>query len=268
MAMTSGDAAAAYEVGRAAWTGVRLNASSFASRAEQLGVQGPELAAHAADLYLAWACAEHDAAALVHFERAYLSQVDVYVGRLGLANEAVDELRQGLRIRLLLGEEPRIGQYSGRGPLGAWVRIVAIRLAADSAPGKLRERSLDIDALSALVGDGGGPELTTLRHRYADVFQAALERSLEALEPRDKTILRMYFVDLLNIDEIGRIYHVHRATVARWLVGVRKKVLDNLRRELSLKLETTSSEFRSILQAVRDDLALSLRHLDDSATAP
>jgi RNA polymerase sigma-70 factor (ECF subfamily) len=81
----------------------------------------------------------------------------------------------------------------------------------------------------------------------------------------------MHFVDGLNIDEIGCVYRVHRATVARRLVAIRRRVLDNLRTELSLTLPATTSEFRSVLALIRGDLDLSLRHLFASrreATSP
>src|SRR5439155_18092365 len=115
--------------------------------------------------------------------------------------------------------------------------------------------------LGTLVGEQTSPELAAVRHRHASAFQAALERSLDALAARDKTLLRMHFVDRLNIEAIGRIYRVHRATVARWLVAIQKAVLDNLRKELALDLRATTSEFRSMLAVVRADLELSLRHL-------
>jgi RNA polymerase sigma-70 factor, ECF subfamily len=257
------DLAAAFAAGRSAWPSVNLDRAAFAAHADRLEVRDEDLAAHGGDLYLAWACAAHDAAALAHLERAFLSQVDVYVRRLGLQTHALDELRQELRIRLLLGSAPRIAQYSGRGPLGAWVRIVAIRVAASSMSRKTKEKTGDVDALGALVADRAGPEVAMMRHRYTDAFQVALERSLDALEPREKTILRMHFIDLLNIEAIGRVYRVHRATVARWLVGIRQKVLATLRQELSLELEATSAEFRSMLNVVRDDLGISLRRLGE-----
>jgi RNA polymerase sigma-70 factor (ECF subfamily) len=259
--MTRPSVAFAFESGRSTWPGVSLHPESFACKAEQLRVREEDLEARGADLYLAWACAQHDASALGHFERVFLSKVDAYVRRLGLEKDAVDEVQQGLRIRLLVGVEPRVGQYTGRGPLGAWVRIIAVRVAMSATRAKPRERSEDVDALGALVVERAGAEVALMRNRYADLFQAALERSLDVLEPRDKTILRMHFVDQLNIDAIGRIYRVHRATIARWLVGIRQKVLANLRQELSLELHTTSSEFRSILDVLRDDLTVSLRNL-------
>jgi len=258
---------AAFEAGRAAWPGAKLDPDAFAARAVRLEVRAEDVDVRGADLYLAWACAESDKVALAYFERLFLPAVDGYVGRLGLADAVVDDVRQELRIRLLVGPEPRIGQYSGRGPLAAWVRMAAIRVALSLLErSKVRSNAKDISALSALVGEQTNPELAAVRHRHGSAFQAALERSLDALDARDKTLLRMHFIDQLNIEAMGRIYRVHRATVARWLVAIRRRVLDNLRTELSLDLKASTSEFRSMLAVVRSDLDLSLRHLLPSLT--
>ncbi len=257
------DVSCAYEAGRSTWPGVKLEADHFARRAVELGIAPEDLAARAGDLFLAWGCAERDPAALGYFERKFLAQVDQYVGKLGLPEHVLDEVRQELRIRLLLGTEPRIGRYGGKGPLGAWVRVAAIRLALTLAGQNKGGRAREIEALDALIADrsNASPELVTIRDRYRGAFQDALERGLSSLEPRERTLLRMHFVDHLNIEAIGEIYRVHRATVARWLVGIRQRVLANLRTQLSLNLHATSSEFRSMLAVVRDELDLSLRHL-------
>ena len=253
---------AAFEAGRAAWMGAKLGPAAFERRAAELGVQPDDMAVRSSDLYLAWACAERDPTALSFFERLFLPPVDGYVSRLGLSGSMLDDVRQELRIRLLVGAEPRIGQYSGRGPLAGWVRVAAIRVALNMLErNKAGTHAKDMSALDAIVGDQGTPEISAMRHRHGDAFQAALERSLHGLEPRDKTLLRMHFIDGLNIDANGRIYRVHRATVARWLVAIRRRVLENLRAEVSLNLPATSSEFRSMLAVMRSDLDLSLRHI-------
>jgi RNA polymerase sigma-70 factor (ECF subfamily) len=247
----------AYEIGRSAWPGVLLDETLFARRVADLDISPEQVTRRAGDLYLAWACAERDPAALAHFDRHHLARIAIYVARWGLSNDAVDELRQQLRIRLLVGESPRIGQYSGRGPLSAWVRTCAVRLGL-SLVSDAQSLAQDVGAVDALVGESVGPEVSALRNRYGAAFMAALERSLSSLESREKTILRMHFVDNLNIDAIGRIYRVHRATVARWIVGVRKRVLLNLWSELQVDLPSTYSECQSILAAVKQDLDINL----------
>jgi len=247
------DELSAYEIGRRAWPGVALEEGVFVRRAADLDISPKQIAIRASDLYLAWACAERDAVGLTHFDRQYLGRVETYVAQLRMSNDALDELRQQLRIRLLVGEPPRIGQYSGRGPLAAWVRTCAVRLGLNLCS-HANSLSRDVDAVDALVGESVGPEISALRNRYGAAFKAGLERSLQSLESREKTILRMYFVDNLNIEAIGRIYRVHRATVARWLVGIRKRVLLNLWDELQAELPATISECQSILSAVKQDL--------------
>src|SRR6188474_650771 len=63
---------AAFEAGRAAWPGVKLDPDAFAQRAAKLDVRPDDVAARGADLYLAWACAENDKTSLAYFERLFL----------------------------------------------------------------------------------------------------------------------------------------------------------------------------------------------------
>jgi RNA polymerase sigma-70 factor (ECF subfamily) len=68
----------------------------------------------------------------------------------------------------------------------------------------------------------------------------------------------MYFIDGLNIDVIGQVYFVHRATVARWLVRIRKRVFSSVSKRLQMELSASGSECRSILDAVRERLDFDL----------
>ena len=54
---------------------------------------------------------------------------------------------------------------------------------------------------------------------------------------------------------------MYRATIARWLVAIRKDVLDQICRKISLNLRTSSSEFRSMVRLVRSDVRLSLHRI-------
>src|SRR5262245_53373190 len=102
-----------YELGRDAWPDVDLDEATFVRRLSHLDIPLDQVAARAGDLYLAWACAEGNPVALAHFDQHHLRRIGIYVARWGLSDDTVDELRQQLRIRLLVGECPRIGQYGG-----------------------------------------------------------------------------------------------------------------------------------------------------------
>jgi RNA polymerase sigma-70 factor (ECF subfamily) len=188
---------------------------------------------------------------------------------LGLQASSLDEVRQQLRIRLLIGSPPRIGQYRGCGPLGAWVRMAAIRVGLSFVEGAKRHASApELSLLAALVDDDASPEAMIARHRHAKAFQAALESSVATLESRDRTVLRMYFVDELNIDAIGRVFRVHRATIARRLQAIRQRVLETWLQAMKLDLSFTMSEIESLMLVVRQDLELSLRHLQRGSSEP
>jgi RNA polymerase sigma-70 factor (ECF subfamily) len=78
----------------------------------------------------------------------------------------------------------------------------------------------------------------------------------------------MHYVDGLNIEAIGAVYHVHRATVARWLIAIRAEVLNGLRERFALAPKATSSDFRSYYSALRDELHLSISRVLGSHPAP
>jgi hypothetical protein len=61
-----------------------------------------------------------------------------------------------------------------------------------------------------------------------------------------------------NIDAIGLVFKVHRATVARWLLGIRGGIAAALRQRVGAQVRPTSTGFRSALAVIRDDLTVSL----------
>src|SRR5688572_33291625 len=87
------------------------------------------------DVALAQACAAGDPAALATFEQRCLgAPLDRVLMRLGATSAEIDEVKQQLRLKLLVAEpdrKPRITEYSGRGALEAWVRVVAVRAFLD-----------------------------------------------------------------------------------------------------------------------------------------
>ena len=81
------------------------------------------------------------------------------------------------------------------------------------------------------------------------------------LTAREKTILRMHFLDSMNIDALGTVFQVHRATVARWLVSIRTHVLHDVRRRLSLDLGASSSEAQSLVRLLRSEVQVSIQRI-------
>jgi RNA polymerase sigma-70 factor (ECF subfamily) len=253
-----------YDRGRRAWPKIELGAASFA---RALAEHGAPADAHVEDFYLACACAEGDAAALAAFDELHLRQVGRFVARVDASPEFAAEVRQDLRERLLVAEpggRPRIGGYSGQGPLGAWVRVAAVRVALDLTR-RRKDGAATPELSETVAASTHDPEVALVKARYREVFEEALEAALARLSPKEKNLLRMSLVDGLSIDRIGVVYRAHRATAARWIAAVRQKLLDELYQELHQRLQLSPEEFASLTADVQSQLHVSVVRLLGSA---
>ena len=109
----------------AAWPELTLDVAGFVAHAEAHRGAGAR-DVHLPELFLAWAASTGDAAAVRTFDARVLPAIDPVVRRIDPTPAFVDEVRQAVRVRLLLGADgaaPRLAAYQGRGPLVAWVRF-------------------------------------------------------------------------------------------------------------------------------------------------
>jgi RNA polymerase sigma-70 factor, ECF subfamily len=257
-----GSVLAALERGRAAWPGVSLSARSFLAHVARVDATDGELSRYGADLVLACACSAADEQAVGYLEREILSDVVPALFGMGLASGDVEEVLQRARVLLLTRPSLQIAGYAGRGPLVGWVRTavtrVALRFLRQRANGP---RPLSDGVMERLVASGADPVVTATRDRFRGDFQCALEESLTALTTRAKEVLRLHYLERQSIDEIGRVYGVHRATVARWLGTIRSTLLANVRSRLGRELHPSSADFRSLAAAVQEELHVSIDRL-------
>ena len=260
-----------YESSRGVWPKFRLSEEVFLSHlARHLG--GEERLSEALqatrgpDLYLACACARGDKHAIAVLERDFLCDVPSALGRLRLSASQVDEIRQLVREKLLVGRRgavPKIADYAGRGPLDSWIRVVAVRTALTflratrGAPVPTDDRLAE-RAVAQLATPTADPELDVIRARYAGEFKAAVEEALQKLAAHDRVVLRLHYVDGLNIDRIGAMFRVHRSTVARWIARTKETLLADARRSLMTRLKLTTAEFESLTAAMRSQLHVSI----------
>jgi RNA polymerase sigma-70 factor (ECF subfamily) len=214
----------------------------------------------AGDLYLACACAEGVPAAIEALDRQFRSEVGDYLAGLRPAPDFVDDVAQSVREHLLVGSPPRIAEYSGRGPLAGWLRVVTVRAA-------LAVRRKRTEQLAGeRRGDAPTPEQATpadaetevLKRRYADELNAALHAAVCALTSRQRDLLRMHFVDGVTLADLAVALGVGRATVARWIAAARQEILASAHRRLREKLGLPPAELESLIRLMRSQLDLSL----------
>jgi len=219
---------------------------------------------HGDELYLACACAAGVPAALAAFEQHFLTQVDVYLRGVRATPDLVDEVRQELRQRLFSGERPRIADYSGKGSLGAWLRVAAIRVAsnlrrAEGTRARLEAHGTSGDELQRELPLD--PELALIRGRYKGAFTDAMRDAFAALAERERNLLRLHFQGGVGVDGLAPVFGVHRATAARWLAAARDELSGRVLELLKSRLAVDARELESLARVVRSDLDVSLRTL-------
>jgi RNA polymerase sigma-70 factor (ECF subfamily) len=192
---------------------------------------------------------------------AVFAQVPDFVARINSSPVFADEVRQALRQRLLIGEgrAPRIAEYTGRGPLGAWVRVAAVRVALNLRTANKERPSRDGEVARRAVGEALDPEMQVIKEHSRKEFEQALKEALATLAVDERNVLRLHLLDRLSIDKIAALHRVHRATAARWLQGARESILEGTKARLRERLKLTSNEFESLSGLVRSQLEVSLR---------
>jgi RNA polymerase sigma-70 factor, ECF subfamily len=257
---------------RARWPSLSIGAADFvaylAERVELVdgaaarGIDAALAKLRAEDLFLACACAAGDPGAIAAFEAAYITDADGVLARLTARGASMDDVKQTLRSKLFVGEpgaRPKIAEYSGRGDLKSWFRVVAVRQAISGARKTRREVGLDEEMAEAVPGASSDPELAYLRAKYRAEFQDAFRGAIDALSAQERNFLRHHYLDRLSIDRIGVIYRIHRMTAARRLTAIREKLVESTRRRLAEHLKLDTAELASVLRLVQSDADVTLR---------
>jgi RNA polymerase sigma-70 factor (ECF subfamily) len=214
----------------------------------------PSARAHAGDLALAFACAQGDNAALRVLENDHLARMaDILPARY---RTEASEVAQVLRDRLLV--QSKIGDFTGRGDLRAWLRVAGVRVALNLERRKRREVVLPEE--HALEDRAAVDlELAHLKRRYRTEFKEAFTAALAALEPRSRNLLRQHYLDGLTMDAVAALYRVHRITVVRWMNEARSRLGEATRRELIARLRVDKRELDSIMRLIESQIDVTLR---------
>jgi len=254
---------------RERWPDVDLPAQDFfAYLRERIPATLPPAEAlselRATDLYFACACARGNSAALSRFEREIVPSLAAGLVRMRLPPSVGEEALQRLRQWLFVSEPGKrlgIEDYAGRGELRAWLRVSAARMATQLVREQRRTLPLHDHIADHLVAREPSPELDLIQQLYRPEVKSAFEDAMRMLRSREQNLLRQHFIDGLTIDDLGKLYGVHRATAARWLARSRSALLRGVRRALRGRIKATLSECDSILRLVRSDLELSVRRI-------
>jgi RNA polymerase sigma-70 factor (ECF subfamily) len=247
--------------GRDAWPDVVVEPARFANELERRAA-GLDLAAiKGADVYVAIACIDGDQRAIEAVRALLAREVGFAATKTTATPDQLAEVTAQLSRVLFVDEPGRVAamrDYSGRGSLKAYLGVIATRELVRVVNRGRREVGIDDDDLIDRIVPASDPEISILRAQYRDDVDAAIRAAMGSLDDRGRALLRYAFVDGMNVDRVGALYNVHRATAARWIAAVREKLGDQIRDQLAARLRIAVGEVDSIIRLVQSRIDVSL----------
>jgi RNA polymerase sigma-70 factor (ECF subfamily) len=247
--------------GKAAWPAFDVGIDELAAVCA-----GRQVAAIAdgKELYLAVACARGDRAALDVFDAQYAPSVKQALRRLELSADDHADVMQLVRVRLVVAQEgktPRIVEYAGSGRLGALVYVAATRIALNLLRARQRIDDSDLTALDPADPDGLDLADQLGKQEYRAELRTAFAEAVHQLEKKERTLLRLSVIDGMSIDELGTMYRVHRATVARWIASARDRLTELARDRFLALTGLSASDLASVGELVASQIQVSMERL-------
>jgi RNA polymerase sigma-70 factor (ECF subfamily) len=244
---------------REAWPEITIDVARFASEIERRGT--PVEAVKGLDLYLAIACTDGNERAIEAVRKLLVAEVGFAASKTTATKEQLADVTGALSHVLFVDEEERpaaLRSYSGRGDLKSYLRVIAMReLMKVVNRGRKEVFAEDDDFIDRIVPPSD-PELSMLRERYRGDVDEAMKAALATLDERERALLRYAFVDGWNVDAVGKVYGVHRATAARWISAARESLGTRIREQLAARLRVDVDDVDSIVRLVQSRIDVSL----------
>jgi RNA polymerase sigma-70 factor (ECF subfamily) len=242
------------EVSRA-FPAIRLGRAEFES---YLSTHEPIDEDRAQDAFLAAAIEARDAGALAWLVAEVQTSTRALGSRLDSArhDDVASTVLEVVAVRSGDGS-PLIRRYAPTGSLRAWLRVVVARTAFDVGA----TVTVELDALTELQAPDSSPEVVVLRHRLAGALKDAASAAVATLSDRERTLVRLHWLNGVGLEELARMYQVHRATISRWLQSARERFLDAYRAEVARRGAVLPGEVDSLVRLLASQLDVSLTRL-------
>jgi len=215
--------------------------------ADPAALDGP----HRGDLLWAWACLACDRAALAALEAGPILGARNHLRSMNLDPSIIDDATQRALARLVT-DRAALATYRGRGPLQSFVRTIVVRYAIEEQ--RDVPRTDELTAMFAVPSPD--PELEYMRTLYADHLAAAFREAWGRLGAHERFLLALQLHEGMTIDDLARVYSIHRASAARRAAAARSSLLAHIRGCLRERIAITDETLDSILRIVTTSVRL------------
>jgi RNA polymerase sigma-70 factor (ECF subfamily) len=263
----------AFEIGCETYPHIALPRDTFIAFAKARAETWNGNPERTADMFLACACVERIPAAVAEFLAVFGDRIPMYLGKLASNADLVAEVRQILVTRCVIGEAnkpPALTAYSATGSLEGWLRATAVREAL--ALNRESDRRIgDAEAVLEAQIPWVDHEISLFKQVYREPVSRAFVQACEQLDPEDRTLLRLHYVDGVTTAKLATMFGISRATLIRRLAASRQSLVEGVKASLKVGSGVADQDFESVLRLVKSqiDLRLSvvLKNVDGMASS-
>ncbi len=216
------------------------------------------------DLYLACACLMGVGRSSETFVARYQQLIRRVAGKV-CPDATAAEIGQEVLTDLLVGSAtsaPQLSAYAGRSALARWLEVVSHRAALQSLRSERSRVAVVMRAYSEPERRPTPTDMALFRARYMDAFQDALKTALEGAPKQDRAVLRLYFIENVPVEQIGKRLGISQSSASRWLAKARTGVLDDVKtilaRHFGMSLVELEHEVESFVGAFGSRLGSSI----------
>jgi len=187
---------------------------------------------HTSDLYLTMGMSTGDENAWEIFEDRFVPKINdfarYYADDEDIAEEVFAFTKSSLFIKIKKTGKPKIDSFNGRGSLESWLKVIVYREVINHQKNRVKTTSLDNIVLGIEEDHETDYEMETISKIMTTGFQS--------LNPKDRVLIREYFILKKPERELAEKYHVHISTISRRL----HKICDKLS---SILIDLAQTEF-------------------------
>lgn len=211
------------------------------------------------ELFLTTACSLGDGTAWEIFLARYRSLIEKAARCTAENATAAQDLAGTLLSELFLpapSEDDtaasKISQYHGIGSLEGWLRVVIARRAIDNI--RSSKKQVPLEELEASPAMPASPDCANAlveareSRKAADLFANAFQEAWGQLSSQEKLALKLYYLEDVNLKEIGKLIGAHESTASRLLEKVKMQLRKNVEKVLRVKYKVKPNEVFSLIE--------------------
>lgn len=138
------------------------------------------------------------------------------------------------------------------GSLEGWIKVVVSRMAIDQIRSRQKQVSwedMEIEPVAAHSSTNTAGLVEDLDNQKAlSLFTASMEFAVEQLTSQERLVLNLYYLQDVNLKQIGRLMKVHESTASRTVDRIKKQVRQSVEKHLREHFHLRQGEIDPLIE--------------------